>query len=405
MSRAGKVFLVLLRIVIGWHFLYEGVWKIASDHGGAGQQYTSRQFLEASTARLRDSLRSAGTNEATTQRIAQWEDEVVRYFKAQGNELSEEQKARLGSVSERLTELATRGDAGGFDWIYLHEDVLRLAGEKDGRTYFTSEDYLRASTGPLRGAFRSLIYDAAGLGRLTAQSAQARIDERYDRIVRHFEARGFPLTFAQRTKLSAMRDRLKASIAAQLGEPGFKVRLADYRALLGRVRSDAGRVTAPFSGERLTADRKRLDTTAAELLAFVNEPVIELGNEAQRLETVEQMKAGPPPHPSAPTRAVDMAVSWGLTAIGACLMLGLFTPFAAAAAALQLAVFYLASPPWPGLPASTMGGHFLYVDRNLIEMTAALALVFIPTGRWAGFDFWLIPRRTHVVERTAAASR
>jgi thiosulfate dehydrogenase [quinone] large subunit len=72
-------------------------------------------------------------------------------------------------------------------------------------------------------------------------------------------------------------------------------------------------------------------------------------------------------------------------------MLGLFTPVAAAAAAVQLAVFYFASPPWPGLPAASMGGHYLYIDRNLIEMIAAAVLVTVPTGTWAGFDVWVYP--------------
>jgi uncharacterized membrane protein YphA (DoxX/SURF4 family) len=92
-------------------------------------------------------------------------------------------------------------------------------------------------------------------------------------------------------------------------------------------------------------------------------------------------------------------VKWGLTAIGLCLLLGLFTNYAAAAAAVQLAVFFLASPPLPGAPASTMGGHFLYVDRNLIEMLAALVLFTVPSGRWAGLDVWVewaLARRTKV---------
>lgn len=393
MNTATKVFLVLLRIAIGWHFLYEGVWKIASDTG-AGQQYTSRYFLQASVARLRDSLGERPAPAAALARLDQWQDEVIKYFKGQGNPLSEEQKARLAAVRDKLADqVRTEGELG-LDWIFLHADVLKLAADKDGRQYFTSEDYLRGATGPFRPVFRGLVGDVDGLSRLTKESAQAAIEARYDQIVHHFAARGYPLTFEQRTSLAAGRDRLKGSIAAILDDPAFQSRLADYRTLLVRVRADGGRVTAPFSEERLAADRKRLDAIAGELLAFVNEPLIELSNQAQALETVEQMQAGPPPHPNAPTALVDWGIKVGLTAIGLCLMLGLFTPFAAAAAALQLAVFYFASPPWPGLPAATMGGHYLYVDRNLIEMLAALVLVIVPTGRWAGFDFWIERFRT-----------
>jgi len=65
---------------------------------------------------------------------------------------------------------------------------------------------------------------------------------------------------------------------------------------------------------------------------------------------------------------------WILIVIGGLLMLGLFTPVAAVAAAAQLAMFYFASPPWPGMPAASMAGHYLYVDRNLIELVAVLAV-------------------------------
>ena len=48
--------------------------------------------------------------------------------------------------------------------------------------------------------------------------------------------------------------------------------------------------------------------------------------------------------------------------------------------------FYLASPPWPHLPAAAVGGHYLYVDRNLIELIAVLLIATAGTGRWLGLD-------------------
>jgi uncharacterized membrane protein YphA (DoxX/SURF4 family) len=121
----------------------------------------------------------------------------------------------------------------------------------------------------------------------------------------------------------------------------------------------------------------------------VNEPIAELGARTQALETVDQMRAGPPPRPRSGTWLIDWFVKWGLTAIGLCLMLGLLTPIAAVAAALQLGFFYLAMPPWPGLPSAETTGHYLYVDRNLIELVAALVLAALPTGQWAGLDAFI----------------
>ena len=103
---------------------------------------------------------------------------------------------------------------------------------------------------------------------------------------------------------------------------------------------------------------------------------------------------------------IDRSIRWGLTAIGLCLMLGLFTPVAATAAALQLAMFYFASPPWPGLPAATLGGHYLYVDRNLIELIAAGVIATTGTGRWSGLDAYLFRTRKQAatVGQTAAVA-
>jgi uncharacterized membrane protein YphA (DoxX/SURF4 family) len=50
-----KAALIALRIAIGWHFLYEGLWKIGSDNG-ATSYATARFAVQANTARLRDLL-------------------------------------------------------------------------------------------------------------------------------------------------------------------------------------------------------------------------------------------------------------------------------------------------------------------------------------------------------------
>jgi uncharacterized membrane protein YphA (DoxX/SURF4 family) len=141
-----------------------------------------------------------------------------------------------------------------------------------------------------------------------------------------------------------------------------------------RAADDTSRVTAAFSRERLDADRAKLDVIAGELLGLVNEPLSELAVQPQTIATVEQLGAGPLPRPGDAARWVDRGIKIGLTVIGCCLLLGLFTPLAAIAAAVQPGVFYFASPPWPGFSAATLGGHYLYVDRN----------VYISARGWPG---------------------
>jgi hypothetical protein len=47
----------------------------------------------------------------------------------------------------------------------------------------------------------------------------------------------------------------------------------------------------------------------------------------------------------------------------------------------------LAMPPFPWLPPNPRAeGHYYFVDKNLIEMLALLALATTRSGRWAGLD-------------------
>ena len=91
---------------------------------------------------------------------------------------------------------------------------------------------------------------------------------------------------------------------------------------------------------------------------------------------------------------INLSTMWGLALVGLCLMLGLFTPLAALGGAAYLLMFYLSMPPWPGLPVGKAAeGHYLYVNKNLIELIACLALASTPNGLWLGLDALLFGRR------------
>ncbi len=78
-------------------------------------------------------------------------------------------------------------------------------------------------------------------------------------------------------------------------------------------------------------------------------------------------------------RAVDIANIAGLVAIGLGLLLGVAARPAAAAGALLLTLYYLAMPPWPATGVGHASeGHYLLVNKNLLEILALLAVVAIP---------------------------
>jgi len=88
--------------------------------------------------------------------------------------------------------------------------------------------------------------------------------------------------------------------------------------------------------------------------------------------------------------AVDWLNQWGLTLIGAALILGIGTRFATLVGAGLLALYYLGSPPFPGVEISAPAeGSYLIVNKTLIEFAALIVLWLFPTGRQVGFDGYL----------------
>ncbi|MDR1383090.1 MAG: DoxX family protein [Planctomycetaceae bacterium] len=88
---------------------------------------------------------------------------------------------------------------------------------------------------------------------------------------------------------------------------------------------------------------------------------------------------------------LNFAVTWGLTAIGFCLIVGLCSRLAALGGAAFLVAVLLTQPPWPDIwpHVHPEVGHAMIVDKNFVEMIACLVLVLLPAGRWAGFDCYL----------------
>ncbi|MBX7256807.1 MAG: DoxX family protein [Candidatus Hydrogenedentes bacterium] len=86
-------------------------------------------------------------------------------------------------------------------------------------------------------------------------------------------------------------------------------------------------------------------------------------------------------------RVTDLMNMWGLTLIGVALILGLFTRTASLFGALLLGFYYMAYPPFAGLDfGAPSEGHYLLVNKTLVEMVALLALASIRPGIQLGLD-------------------
>ena len=75
-------------------------------------------------------------------------------------------------------------------------------------------------------------------------------------------------------------------------------------------------------------------------------------------------------------KTVDLMNMWGLTAIGLALILGLLVRPAAFFGFMLLLFYFVAQPPFL---APSADGHFLWIDRNVVEAAALLAVMLVPT--------------------------
>ncbi len=84
---------------------------------------------------------------------------------------------------------------------------------------------------------------------------------------------------------------------------------------------------------------------------------------------------------------VDFLNTWGLTAIGLGLILGLFTRIASFAGATLLMLYYLMNPPFIGMDLSgPMEGNYLLINKTLIEAITLLLLAVFPAVQRFGLD-------------------
>jgi thiosulfate dehydrogenase (quinone) large subunit len=83
----------------------------------------------------------------------------------------------------------------------------------------------------------------------------------------------------------------------------------------------------------------------------------------------------------------DYITMWGLTLVGAFLILGLFTRLASLAGIAFVLLFYLATPPFVGYFYSIPSeGSYLIVNKNLVELGALIVIFVTRSGLFAGLD-------------------
>jgi uncharacterized membrane protein YphA (DoxX/SURF4 family) len=385
-------FLLALRLAIGWHFLFEGLYKVQTHYGPPTETtkpFSSEPYFRAAPGPIGGFMRR------------QFEDptEVIADRVKRTKEILPEVFAKL-PLSEQIANCPTS-----------------VAQQLDGLAS-TAANYIKSEA---EKELKNLeIDDAKAIAKIASDEekdlkesksdeekdkAKAKAEEERKKLKEHSEAShqaiqkkiDQPEQTAQKLMAAAKASYARWVYGAEGRNAKVKFITGDVALTaperlshIERLRSElkeAQEKQAAGLGNGYSIDSKR----AAELRMDLIASETDLARDANAF-VVELKKelAGKAPEEVAPTsrgHMMDIATMWFLVGVGICLMAGLFTRLACLLGAGFLVVTYLAHPafPWFPIPPNTEGNP-VFVNKNVIEFLALLSLMCMPTGRWLGLD-------------------
>lgn len=401
----GIVFLVILRVGVGWQLLYEGLWKLNTQ--GTPDPWTAEPYLKNAQGPLREHFRSLTGDPYDLNWIdydtvlARWEAWADRF--ADHYELSEARRNSLNDILHGRKEF--RADLDALPQVVLDKMIKKET--KDGeklvfpksldKYIWYEEDNKRLvvdGKGHLtRGDLQKLIELADVKSIEEAEEANKGVDT--NPTIAYLQA--LKKVYDQSKRLS-IKERLMVTLKGDPERAGgeWKVKgevlearpgeIELYRNYLEKYGMEEDTANTNYEFDHLGYHWKKVQELKSNLVGPVKALQEELEWSASRMLTTEQLAKGPVPQPLTDQRFVDLATMWGLTIIGLLLIGGLLTRVAALAGAGLLLQFYLAYPPLPGYPDPPGTGHNIVVNQTFVEVLVLACFVFLPSGRWFGID-------------------
>jgi uncharacterized membrane protein YphA (DoxX/SURF4 family) len=326
------VFLVLLRLAIGWHFLFEGLHKIHSTY--TDEVFSSKGYFHEAHGPFGPMFRKA---------VGDVDDEALACLTLQP--LPPDQSPKDLLPSRFPPALAKDWDAyrdalvARFDLDENQRKRLDVKLEQAKANYVV---WLDRGEADVTKTYPGLTYDVKLMNLQRVAEYRAKLDHLHEIYEHQLPAFGNVPREMQRERIPA----LKAEI-----ESLRKILLKDVNVQTTKMKDSLNDVLTSTQAEQLLQDT---------LPKTTNNPSLEF---------------------------VDWLTRWGLTVMGGCLLAGLFTRLACLSAAGFLLMTYLNTPAFPWLPvAPNTEGYYLYVNKNVIEFLALLALATTASGRWLGID-------------------
>lgn len=272
-------------------------------------------------------------------------------------------------------------------WHFLYQGLAKLDDPN-----FSSVGFLGQAKGPLGDMYREhLLEDWDGRQALDpAPEARQRFAARIDDYLKKFEDHYKPDKDQLKAANQAAAAR-KAQTDSYLEDNAEDVeKYLHELERLDKAKQSPSRNT-PFEQKRIWDKQVELQGQAKAWLAELDRIYREFQHDLDGVLAEDQRARGIPPTAMSKVQQIDLAVTYGVIAIGGCLLLGLFTRTAGFAGGLFLLSIILAQPDWPGLyPAPHPSvGRSLFVNKEFVEMMAMFALATTHVGRWGGLDFFI----------------
>lgn len=283
---------------------------------------------------------------------------------------------------------------------FLYEGVWKIKHPE-----FSAEPFLSEAKGPAAPLFYAMLWDIDGRERLAPQETMqkdANGRERTMLLVPYytdawdaFQVRvveKYKLDDDQRAKTEQILAQQKSCLHAFFVEnkadlERYFKNLDDFEVL----KQDSNSTNAAFQKERIWKRQQELRAQVKGWLKEIAE--IEKAGQDQMWDVLkdDQKARGRLPVRWTQVDLLNLAVTFALTAIGLCLMIGLCTRLAALGGAAFMVMVVLTQFPWPTVypPAPAVVGHSLLVNKDFVEMVALLVVAATAVGRWGGLDFFL----------------
>jgi uncharacterized membrane protein YphA (DoxX/SURF4 family) len=365
------LFLVALRLAIGWHFLFEGVQKVRSTLVGpttTSKPFSSEGYFRETSGPLSAYLRHeiGDPDELALARLTvvpvpagqdprdvplidrvppalnkDWNDYFIRFesFYQLSDPQNKEAKAFLNKAKTDLAAWLTDTDV---DLPVVSVSTVGLMG-----TLFGGGPFLAAST---------VMAEPVG--------------EHTKVVTKTFNASSF---------------ETKETMPVRIAE--YRVALNDlheiYDKKLPLMNRDVEKANLTKRRNEVRQLRESLVSELDARTADMKKGLASILNGAQK----EKGRMEDEPQQSKLLKWLDRGTVWGLTAIGFGMFFGLFTRLSCLLAAGFLLMTYGAEPSFPWLPVSPKSeGNYVWVNKNVVEMLALLLLATTQSGRWLGLD-------------------